>query len=1106
MDREFFSLLYANSKSKETEIVVSDDVIDNIGFEDVKTIFKNTERYFDQHKLQLNKLLTDPNAIIYRQEILTDFLNNRELRDDIGKILPKINDVIREHNEYSACHRDPIRDVLWKIGVFEIFADSIEELSDLLARHSTNYTSRGLKLLHEWLMSIKDKPSYRAAKDILPTIREKIHEVGTFTMDVHFNVDYRPFFSTLNKSKDISRNTFTIAEALFGVKDYKERQTFSVLSHSLSGLKSIYDQTFKQDLDNLTTEAEPIMKAYSEEDISSLCTLDYEFDFYLAAVKFIEFWSETGIKMCLPVVRKLDENICYANDVIDLGLALRMKNNKEDLQNIVANNVEFNDEARIYILTGANRGGKTTYVRSVGITYMLFQNGLYVSGCYSQMSPVNNIFVHFPKEEAKIYGQGHLSEELVELKKILVKARNADLILLNESLSSTGLKDSLVICKDYLQILSELGVKCIFATHLHPLAEQCDYLNRNESVISRVDSLVATVKEEIINGVMTRKRTYRIERRMTDGESYADEIARQHGLSYEQIISGRNPLQNTVINNKYFSLLYKDSYTEMELSDKTIRDIGLDKLTNLVSEFNTDYRSFLQRLAKIPADIENVSYRQDIFHELMTNKKLADETMQFVDDAAKLEKRMHDKYNELPDHRRKLRWKLSALEQYVHCIESLCTLLDKNDIRSEGLKKLYDLIKEHRNQAEYINLIELIPNMEKEIRRMRNIQIRVKFDSKLQPDKIELQNIGHLQVPKAAQKPHSDFETVKVIAPGHKPVSKTKQFFRRLYSLMFEEQWITRIMSIKSTTKGNMEIMFLNEVQRYINECLNRFAEGIDTYLAEHGRRIINIASELYYYTNGYRLVNTLIKSGIPMCKPNLSKNNTCIIRGLCDMTTGLLLYNEEKMNELVTNTIDFSDNKCIFILTGPNQGGKTTFIRGLGIAQVFFQGGLYVPAEEAEMSPVNKLRTHFLKNEEKSLGEGRLGEELKRLSEILYSVSENDMLLMNESISCTTAYDGFIIGKNIVKALCDIGTKVVYSTHLHELSDAVDDMNSETNSENRVVPLTAGVEKVSSNGEVEYVRTYKVTEGKTDGKSYAGDIAKQHGMTYELMKEMLKN
>lgn len=78
----------------------------------------------------------------------------------------------------------------------------------------------------------------------------------------------------------------------------------------------------------------------------------------------------------------------------------------------------------------------------------------------------------------------------------------------------------------------------------------------------------------------------------------------------------------------------------MELSDKTIRDIGLDKLTNLVSEFNTDYRSFLQRLAKIPADIENVSYRQDIFHELMTNKKLADETMQFVDDAAKLEKRM----------------------------------------------------------------------------------------------------------------------------------------------------------------------------------------------------------------------------------------------------------------------------------------------------------------------------------------------------------------------------------------------------------------------------------------------------------------------------------
>ena len=91
---------------------------------------------------------------------------------------------------------------------------------------------------------------------------------------------------------------------------------------------------------------------------------------------------------------------------------------------------------------------------------------------------------------------------------------------------------------------------------------------------------------------------------------------------------------------------------------------------------------------------------------------------------------------------------------------------------------------------------------------------------------------------------------------------------------------------------------------------------------------------------------------------------------------------------------------------------------------------------------------------------------------------------------------------KNIIKALRDIGVKVVYATHLHELSEAVDEINAESDNKNRIVGLTAGVLEELSEGEIQYTRTYTIREGMSDGRSYAGDIAKQYGLTYKQMKE----
>jgi DNA mismatch repair ATPase MutS len=203
--------------------------------------------------------------------------------------------------------------------------------------------------------------------------------------------------------------------------------------------------------------------------------------------------------------------------------------------------------------------------------------------------------------------------------------------------------------------------------------------------------------------------------------------------------------------------------------------------------------------------------------------------------------------------------------------------------------------------------------------------------------------------------------------------------------------------------------------------------------------------------------------------------------------------------DEIVTNHLAFDDEARIYVLTGPNRGGKSVITVALGAAQAMCQLGLPVPAQSAVISPVSGIFTHFPEGADDTIDKGRLGEECARLREILDASSENSLILLDESLSSTGAYEATYIASEILTGFAVMRTRGIFSTHLHELAASVPEINERSVSLGgiKIDTLVAGIE--------EGKRSFKIVRAKPDGKSYARDIANKYGLSFESLMEKVK-
>ena len=517
-------------------------------------------------------LTADPRVAAFRIDVFEDILRHPEIREKMLKLLEKV----RMFYDYGVVNRHAgdeagIWDLMHRLEEYHDYIITVEAIRECLADRELK--SEGLTALRDTVNRIYEEKGFEALKKDVEEMRITASEIRSLTVGINVNdrfeavsmglvsVNGKPFtrsgllknFLTAVTPRDEIRKeadwsgsySYYPANTETGLLESVQQiaETSMILRNPLvtmslaripaadgsANIPRQMDSAASMLTSRIARRLKDVLGQYLNISVREMADLIPELVFYTRWAEYIEKRQAEGWTFCKPEAAERAGEMpgMAAGGFYNLKLIAT-----EKPENVVPNDLAFDGEKRVYILTGANRGGKTTVTQAVGQLFLLAQSGVFIPGSRFCFTPADQVLTHFPADEDKTLDLGRLGEECRRFRELYSRCTPESLLLLNETFSTTSFEEGYFIAADAVRAILRMGTRTIYNTHMHKLAQDLETVINGPEARGKAVSLVAETKEG--------KHSFRVVIAPPEGQSFARDIAEKYGVTYESLTSIQN--------------------------------------------------------------------------------------------------------------------------------------------------------------------------------------------------------------------------------------------------------------------------------------------------------------------------------------------------------------------------------------------------------------------------------------------------------------------------------------------------------------------------------------------------------------------------------------
>ena len=459
-----------------------------------------------------------------------------------------------------------------------------------------------------------------------------------------------------------------------------------------------------------------------------------------------------------------------------------------------------------------------------------------------------------------------------------------------------------------------------------------------------------------------------------------------------------------------------------------------------------------------PKDRETILYRQDIMKDLEDPK-----TRETVSSCSRAIFRLEKNREEIKKNLSSNRWYensrlsqgrlLECAENYCHEVERLLECLVNRKLASKGMVSFRDYLLSYSSREGYLGIRSEMIHLRKSLSgihycmNISNGTIRVRnFDG--QPDLTSriLSNFARFQSKQ-----------------GDSRTADRKDLF----------------------LAEHVEAAVLNLVAVQNKDAFSELTRFSIRHLDFSDETLVRFSMEVQFFLSYFSFISPMKSAGLPFCFPQL-----CSSPDHFHCTNGFDIALASKiLDKIVVNDFSLDYPERILVVTGPNQGGKTTYARAFGQIHWLASLGLCVPGNEAVLYVFDQILTHFGHQEKWETHNGRLRDDLTRLHDLLQKASPQTLVIINEIFASATYSDGLILGRHMMDTLISQKIPSLIVTFLDELSQYGES----------VVSMVSQVDSFDP-----CKRTFKIIRKRADGLAYALDLVRKHQLTQEQLERRI--